>query len=88
MRRAYTWILNLKPSLAYDWEHLFSLFNTKFFNAEAKIILAKKLGRTRQYPDMTCMRMWKKFHKRVLDCYELVLDDILVDVCFHGMIED
>lgn len=29
--KAYTWYVNLKPGSVGDWEHLVSMFNTKFF---------------------------------------------------------
>lgn len=47
--RAYTWYVNLKLVSVRDFEHLVSLFNTKFFCVEAKFFVAK-LGRIRQYP--------------------------------------
>lgn len=38
--RAYTWYVNLKPGSLHHWEHLVSLFNTKFLYAEAKFSIA------------------------------------------------
>lgn len=30
----------------------------------------------------------KHFHERALDCCDLVAEDVLVDICLHGMRED
>lgn len=38
--RAYTWYASLKPGKIRDWTHFLSLFNAKFFYAEARFTLA------------------------------------------------
>lgn len=40
--RAYTYYVNLKPGT--DWEHLVSLFNTKFFHTEANFTVVELGG--------------------------------------------
>lgn len=44
--RAYTWYLSLKVGSIQHWDHMVSIFNTKFFYLERKYNLAK-LRRTR-----------------------------------------
>lgn len=46
-----------------------------------------QLGRTLQYPGEDLDAYFKHFHERALDYYDLVAEDMLVDVCLHGMIE-
>lgn len=43
--RAYTWCVNLESGSIHDWEHMLSIFNTKFF-----LYGLAKLGHTRQFP--------------------------------------
>lgn len=88
--RAYTCYANSKPSSIYDWEHIVSLFNFKFFCAEAKF----SLGRAR--PNMTTsredldmyMRIFNK--KKTMDCCHLVVEEVLVNfstmVCWKNTI--
>lgn len=83
----YTWYLNLKSRFVHDSEHLGALFNTKVFFLEAKFTF-RELGQTRQYPGEGLDVYIKHFHEKALDYYDTVLKDVLVDVCFHGMIED
>lgn len=51
--KAYTWYVNLKPWMVHDWEDLVSLFNTKFFHAEAKYTLIE------------LSRIWQVLRRRV-----------------------
>lgn len=82
--RAYTWYLNLKLGTIQDWDHMVATFNTKFFFAEAKYTLAE-WGRTRQYAGEDLDLYVKRFHDKALDCIDPVEEEILVDVCLHGM---
>lgn len=34
------------------------------------------------------MRMMKRFHEKVLDCCDLVIENVLVYVCLDGMIKE
>lgn len=45
---ANNWYVNLKPGSVHAYEHLVSLFNTKFFCGEEKFTL-DELGRMYQY---------------------------------------
>lgn len=82
--RAYSWYLSLKPGTIQDWEHVVAAFNTKFFFAEARYTLAE-LGRTRQYPGKDLDLYVKRFHDKTLDCVDPVDEEVLVNVCLHGM---
>lgn len=81
--RAYTWY---EPGLLHDWEHLMSLLKTKFL-CIAKFSLAK-LGRTRRHPRVDLNAYVMRFHERALDCCNLMAEEVIVDVCFHGMLEE
>lgn len=70
----------------YSWEHLVSLFNTKFFCVEAKFTLAE-LGRTCPYQGEHLDAYVKRFHEKAMDCCDPVTEDALVDVCLHSVIE-
>lgn len=59
-------------------------FNTKFFFTEAKYTLAE-LGRSRQYAAKDLDLYVKRFHDRALDCVDPVDEEVLVNVCLHGM---
>lgn len=61
-----------------------SLFNAKFFYAEAKFTVAE-LDRTQQYSGEYLDVYLRRFHEKVLDCYDLVKEKVLVNVCLHGM---
>lgn len=87
MDGAYTWYVNLNPDLVHDLEHLISLFNTKFFCAEVKFTLAE-LGRMFHYPMEDSNAYVKRFHEKKMDYYDSVIEDVLVDVCLHQMIEN
>lgn len=82
--RAYTWYLSLKPGTIQDWEDMVGAFNTKFFFAEAKYTLVE-LGRTRQYAGEGLDLYVKRFHDKALDCVDRVDEEVLVNVCLHGM---
>lgn len=71
----------------HDWKHLISLLNTKFFCAETEFTLAK-LGTMRQYLREDLDAYVKMLHETNLDCCNLVAEDVLVDVCLYGLIED
>lgn len=62
------------------------LFNTKFFCCEAKFFLVN-LGMTNQYPGEDLDVYVKKFYQRTMDCSDPVVEEVLVDVCLHGMLE-
>lgn len=82
--RAYTWYLSLKLGTIQDWEHMVSAFNTKFFFPEAKYTLAE-LGHTRQYAGEDFDLYVKRFHDKALDYVDLVDEEVLVNMCLHGM---
>lgn len=66
-----------------------SLFNGKFFNAEARFTLAE-LDWTRQHSNEDLGICMRTFHKNAhtLDCCDPVSKEILVSVCLHGMVEE
>lgn len=64
-----------------------SLINKKFFCTEATFKLAK-LGRTHQPPREDLDAYMMRFHEKVLDCCDPIAEDVFVDVCHYGMIED
>lgn len=78
--------MNLKLGSVHHWEQLGSLFNTKFFCAEAKFMLAE-LGRTRQYSREDLDVYMKRFCEKALDCCVPIAKDIFLEVCLHR-IED
>lgn len=61
-----------------------SAFNTKFFFPEAKYTLAE-LGHTRQYAGEDFDLYVKRFHDKALDYVDLVDEEVLVNMCLHGM---
>lgn len=66
-----------------------STFNTKFFFTKAEYTLAD-LRRTRQYkivnnPGKDLDLNVKRFHEKTLDCVDPVNEEVLVNVCLHGM---
>lgn len=73
--------------MAYDWEHLVSLFSAKFFFVEAKFFLAE-LGRVRlrlREDVDTCV---KRFHDKALGCCAPVEEEVFINVCLHVMLEE
>lgn len=61
-----------------------SAFNNKFFCAEAKYTLTE-LGSTRQYPGEDHDLYIKRFHEKILDCRDLIDEEVLVNVFLHDM---
>lgn len=57
-----------------------SLFNTKFCYAEAKLSLAK-------HPGEDLDTYVRRFHERALVYYDLVTEEVVVDVHLHDMLE-
>lgn len=82
--RAYIWYLSLELGIIQDWEHIVATFNTKFFFTEAKYTLAE-LGCTLQYACQDLDLYVKRFHDKALDCVDLVDEEVLVNICLHGM---
>lgn len=41
-----------------------------------------------QYPREVLDAYMKRFHEKASDWCNLVAEDVLVDICIHGMIED
>lgn len=64
-----------------------SLFNTKFFGAEAKFSPVE-LGRTREYLVEDLDLYMRRFHERAIICYDPVAEEALFDVCLHGVIQE
>lgn len=64
-----------------------SLFNTKFFRREAKFSLTE-LDRTKQYPEGDLDLYVKSFHERAIDCRDLVDEEVLINICLYGMLEE
>lgn len=79
-----TWTLCHDPSKT---EHLVSLFNTNFFYVKANFTLVE-LGRSQQYPEEDLDACIKYFYEKAQHCCDPVIEDVLVDVCLHDMIED
>lgn len=50
----------------HDWEHLVSLFNTKFFHVDAKFTLVE-LGHTHHSVEEDFDNYVKRFHEKALD---------------------
>lgn len=65
INRAYTRYANLKPGLVHDFEHLVSLFNSKFFYVEAKFSLAE-LGLIYQHQGEELGAYVKRFNNKAL----------------------
>lgn len=63
---------------------MLAAFNTKFFFTEAKYNFAE-LGRTRQYAGEDLDPYVKRFHDKALDCVNPVDEEVLVNMCLHGM---
>lgn len=61
--------------------------NAKLVCFEAKFTLVE-LGKLRQYSWEDLDAYMKRFHKKTLNCDNLVAEDVLVNVCLEGMIED
>lgn len=59
-------------------------FNAKFFFAEVQYTLAE-LGQPPQYVGEDLDAYIKRFHDKAHDCIVLVLEEVLVNVCLHGM---
>lgn len=55
-----------------------------FFFVEAKYTLTK-LDRARQYTGEDLELYVKRFHEKALDCYNLIEEKVLVNVCMDGM---
>lgn len=75
---------DLKPGTIQDWEHMVATFKTKLFFAEVKYTLAE-LGCTQQYAGKDLDLYVKRFHDKALDYVDPVDEEILVNVCLHGM---
>lgn len=75
MDHAYNRYVNLKPGYFHDRKHQVSMFNRKFFCAEAKLTLVE-LGRTHQYQEENFDACMRRFHERALDCYTPVAEDV------------
>lgn len=43
------------------------------------------MGRTRQYPGKYLDLCVKRFHEKALDCCGLIEEEVLVNVCLHGI---
>lgn len=76
-------ISTLKPGSIHDWEHMVSNFNTKFFYAKAKYILAK-LGGARQYPSED-LDLMQNDSTRMHSLLRSNRQRSLLNVCLHGM---
>lgn len=85
--RAYACYVNLKPSMVHDWEHLVSLFSTNFLHAEAKCTLVE-LDKSRQYLGEDLDVYVRRFHEKALDYYNLLEEEIFINVFLPGMMEE
>lgn len=63
------------------------LFNTKFFCTEAKFSIVE-LERMRQHPGQDMDIYMRRFHERAIDCCDPAAEEILVDICLRGMMEE
>lgn len=79
-------VRQLITKFCHDWENLASFINTIFFYAKANFTLAK-LRRMRQYPWEDLDVYVKRFHKMALHCCDSMVEEVLIDVCLHGMME-
>lgn len=70
-----------------NWTHIFTLFNAKFFHAEANFTLAKR-GPTRQHSNEDLDVYVRKFRENALYYCDLVSEEMLINVCLHVMIEE
>lgn len=80
-------VCELEVSMVHDWEHIVSLFNTKFFCAEVKFTLVV-LGRMRQYSGEDLDAYVKCFMRKHQIAMIQWLEDVLVDICLYSTIED
>lgn len=85
--RGYTWYANLKPGSIHDFEHLASLFNSKFFYVKTKFSLVK-LGRVRQNLGEDLDAYIRRFLDRALYCCDPEEEKMLVDVCLLRTMEE
>lgn len=85
--RAYTEYADLKPGLAHNWEQLYRRLTLSFFYAKPNITLAE-LRRTHQYLGEDLDAYVKRFHKKALESCGLELEEVLVDLCLHGMTKE
>lgn len=85
--RAHTCYINLKPRTVCNWAHLVSHFNSKLFYVEAKFSLIE-LFHARQYSNKGLGVYLIRFHKKALDCCDSLDEELVVNVCSHGMAEE
>lgn len=85
--KAYTWYANLKPRSKREFEHLVSLFNSKFFCADAKFSLFQTQPHT-SAPRGSLGHLCEKIPWQNSLLCDLVEEMMLVDVCLHGMTEE
>lgn len=85
MDHAYNQHVNSKPGFVHDRKHHVSLFNTKFFCADAKLTLVQ-LGRTHQYPKYG--RIHEAFPWESPRLLQSSSWGCPVDVCSHSIIEE
>lgn len=64
-----------------------TIFNAKFFCTKAKFSQVK-LGRTRQFLGKDLDLYVKRFHEKAFNCRNANDEEIMVDVCLHGMVND
>lgn len=84
--RAYTWMLTWNQVMCTTMSTSYHCSYTKFFCAEVKFSFVE-LDRTRQHPDDDLDMYLRRFHERALKCYDLVSEEVLVNVCLRGMLE-
>lgn len=59
----------------------------KLFYVEVKFTLVE-LSRTRQHPGKNLDAYIQRFHKKAVGCYNAVVEELLVDVCLLGVMEE
>lgn len=85
--RAYTMYVNLKPGSVHYWEQLLSISSTKFVCVEPKIsfLFWAKLSLLRQYPGQDLDLYIRRFHKKAIDCCDVVDEEICM-VCWKDIV--
>lgn len=64
-----------------------STFNTKFCFGEVKYTLAK-VGQPDKYSGEDLEIYIKQFYEKALYCCDLIEEEVLVNICLHGMNDD
>lgn len=59
----------------------------KFFYPEVKFSLTE-LGHTNSNPGEDLDLSFRRFHEKALDCCDPVHEVVVVNICFHGMVDE